>query len=145
MLAMKSAAGALSLAARRCAASGQLSRDGIFVQAANRYGVPVETLETQVAVDTQSKTVPDRIYEKQLHMALDPDAERGYLATVSEVNRGDYDAVLDEQNKGYSDPADAATFYRIMVETGNRAWIAPLTKGTHSCWSVPHTSPAALA
>lgn len=126
MLAMKSAAGALFVAAQRCAASGQLSRDEIFVQAANRYGVPVDTLETQVAVDAQRKAVPDRIYEEQLRMALAPDAERGYVATVSSVNRGDYDAVLDEQNQRYADPADAATFYRIMVETRNRAWIAPL-------------------
>lgn len=128
MLAMKSAAGALSVALQRCAASGQLSRDEIFLQAANRYGVPVETLETQVAVDTQRKAVPDRIYEEQLHMALDPDAQRGYLATVSDVNRGDYAAVLEEQNKSFTDPADAAAFYQIMVETRNRAWIAQLQK-----------------
>ncbi|MBB5409179.1 hypothetical protein HDG34_003120 [Paraburkholderia sp. HC6.4b] len=126
MLAMKSAAGAVSVAAQRCVAPGQLSRDEIFAQAATRYGVPVETLETQVAVDAQRKAVPDRIYEEQLHMALDPHVERGYVATVSAVNRGDYDAVLKEQDEGYADPADAAMFYRLMVETRNQAWMAPL-------------------
>jgi uncharacterized protein YbaP (TraB family) len=128
MLAMKSAAGAVSIASRRCGAPGQLSRDEIFSQAAAKYGVPVETLETQVAVDAQRKAVPERIYEEQLHMALAPDVERTYVASVAALNRGDYDRVLDLANSGYADPADAATFYRLMVEARNRAWMAPLLR-----------------
>lgn len=128
MLAMKSAAGAASIASARCGAAGQLSRDEIFSDAAAKYGVPVETLETQVAVDAQRKAVPERIYEEQLRMALAPDVEREYVATVSALNRGDYDAVLDLANTGYADPADAATFYRLMVEARNRAWMAQLQR-----------------
>ena len=128
VLAMKSAAGAASIASARCGAPGQLSRDEIFSQAAAKCGVPVETLETQVAVDAQRKAVPERIYEEQLRMALAPDVERTYVATVAALNRGDYDEVLDLANTGYADPADAATFYRLMVEARNRAWMAPLQR-----------------
>lgn len=128
MLAMKSAAGAASVASARCGQPGQLSRDEIFAQAAEKYGVPVAVLETQVAVDAQRKAVPERIYQEQLRMALDPHVEREYIATVAALNRGDYAAVLDMANSGYADPADAATFYRLMVEERNRAWMAPLRR-----------------
>ncbi|MGA4079920.1 TraB/GumN family protein [Ralstonia nicotianae] len=128
MLAMKSAAGAVSIASARCGGSGQLSRDEIFAQAAAKYGVPVDTLETQVAVEAQRKAVPERIYEEQLRMALAPQAEREYVAMVTALNRGDYATVLNLANSGYADPADAATFYRIMVEERNRAWMAPLQR-----------------
>lgn len=128
MLAMKSAAGAVSIASWRCGAPGQLSRDEIFSQAAAKYAVPVETLETAVTVDAQRKAVPERIYEEQLHMALAPNVEQTYVASVAALNRGDHDTVLDLQNSGYADPADASTFYRLMVEVRNRAWMAPLQR-----------------
>ncbi|WP_081059716.1 TraB/GumN family protein [Burkholderia stagnalis] len=42
------------------------------------------------------------------------------------MNRGDDAAVLDEASRGYADPADAVTVYRLMVEERNLAWMAPL-------------------
>jgi uncharacterized protein YbaP (TraB family) len=128
MLAMKSAATAASVANARCGKSGQLSRDELFTQAAIAFRVPTDTLETQVAVDQQRKAVPDRIYEAQLHGAFGEQGARAYARTAAALNRGDYAAVLDEVNTSYADPADAATFYRLMVVERNRAWMAPLQR-----------------
>ncbi|RQH04349.1 TraB/GumN family protein [Paraburkholderia dinghuensis] len=128
MLAMKSAAGAASVASQRCAGAGQLSRDKILTQAAARLEVPVVTLETQVAVDAQRNAVPEPIYQEQLRMALAPDVEGTYVAMVAALNRGDFDAVLEQVSTGYANPADAATFYRIMIEQRNRAWMTPLQR-----------------
>ncbi|MGY6241567.1 TraB/GumN family protein (plasmid) [Burkholderia ambifaria] len=127
-LAMKSPAAASSVANMRCGKPGQLSRDEIFAQAAATYGVPTNVLETQVDVDRQRKAVPDRIYEVQLHSAFGSSAAHAYARTVAALNHGDYAAVLHEVNTGYTDPADAATFYRLMVEERNRAWMAPLRR-----------------
>lgn len=128
LLAMKSPAAAASVANARCGKPGQLSRDEILTRAATAFGVPTDTLETQVAVDRQRKAVPDRIYEARLRSAFGPQAAHNYAVTVAALNRGDYAAVLHLENTGYADPADAATFYRLMVEERNRAWMAPLQR-----------------
>ncbi|MFX1739919.1 TraB/GumN family protein [Paraburkholderia sp. A1RI_3L] len=60
--------------------------------------------------------------------AFRPQAANDYATTVAALNRGDYGAVLALVNTGYADPADAATFYRLMVAERNRAWMAPLQR-----------------
>lgn len=127
-LAMKSAEAAAALAYWRCGKPGQLSRDEIVGRAASTYGVPVQTLETQVAVDRQRKAVPYRIYEEQLRKAFTQESRRAYPKVVDALNSGDYAAVMRIISSGYRNPSDAAVFNRIMVEERNLAWM-PVLKG----------------
>lgn len=128
LLAMRSPAMAAGIANAPCGRPGQLSRDEIFTKAATEARLPIDTLETQVAVDRQRKAVPDRIYEAQLRGAFGPAAARAFARTVTALNQGDYATVLDVANAGYQNPADAATLYRLMVDERNRAWMVPLRR-----------------
>ncbi|WP_186157267.1 TraB/GumN family protein [Burkholderia gladioli] len=126
LLAMKSPAMAAGIANLPCGRVGQLSRDEILTRAAKDARLPIDILETQVAVDRQRKAVPDRIYEAQLRGAFGPTAERAFAQVVTALNQGDYATVLRVVNAGYQNPGDAATFYRLMVDERNRAWMVPL-------------------
>lgn len=114
---------AASIAFNPCRKPGQLSRDEILDEAAKRYNVTTEILETQVAAQKQREAVPDRLYEEALHAGLHMRARDSFRAIVVALNNGDYAAVTRVVDATYRDPADAALVQRLMIRERNLAWI----------------------
>ena len=109
-----------------CREPNQLSRDEILNSAAAGYGVPTETLETQIVAQKRRDAVPDRLYEEALHAALGGKAQQSLRTIANALNRGDFAAVARVVDSGYRDPADAALFNKIMVQERNSAWMPAL-------------------
>jgi uncharacterized protein len=109
-----------------CKEPNQLSRDEILDKAAGSYGVPTEILETQIVAQRRRDAVPDRLHEEALHSAFGGKAQQSLRTIVDALNRGDFAAVARVVDSGYRDPADAALFYKVMVQERNSAWMPAL-------------------
>lgn len=125
LLAFDTAMLAYAVATRPCARAGLLSRDDQMARAAEKYGVPLTVLESQVDAEAKRKAVPESIYRDSVYWALS-DAEPGAVRAVADaIAQGDYDRALAGSMVGLR-PADAKTFQDIMVTSRNKAWVPVL-------------------
>ncbi len=102
------------------------SRDDILKIAAQQKGMPVDTLESDEAVQKQRDKIPSTLLAHAMKYGLSIDPSPVYTEVVAAFNAGDFERVAYLSSQAGLTPDEQKLFRRIMVEERNAAWRTPL-------------------